>query len=117
MIRELTMDEVHFDIRCEPEDVPIEGNCSAIDPKTDRKQERWIQRQLDRGNEWAWCMVIVTARWRHYVATDVLGCCSYKSREDFLKDAYCSDMKQRAVENLNELLQDSYTNLKELEAA
>jgi hypothetical protein len=37
MVRPLRADEVRFDAACLPEHDPIEGNCSSIDPETDRE--------------------------------------------------------------------------------
>lgn len=78
---------IKFAITAEPEDVEIEGNASAIDPKTDREQEEWIRKQLDSGNEWAWCTAVCTASieldGQTFEAREYLGCCSYESAEDF----------------------------------
>lgn len=93
----LRRDRVTFETICHSEDAPIEGNCSAIDPKTDRATERWIRKQLDRGNEWAWCMVEVRASVGSLSASDYLGCCSYRSREDFESpDGYYPQMCEEA---------------------
>ena len=62
MVRQLTESEVEFVVDCIPEDLPITGNASAIDEVTDALVEAHIRDQLARGNEWAWCVVRVTAR-------------------------------------------------------
>ena len=85
----------------EPEDVPIEGNASAIDEDTDRETVTWIRDQLDRGNEWAWCTVIVRARYAGLEGGDSLGCCSYESEEAFkVPGGYYDDMVRIALHEL-----------------
>lgn len=102
-----TINQVEFTLSCEPEHIPIEGNCSAIDEETDKANEQMIREQLENGNEWAWCSVKVTARYKGVEGVDYLGGCSYKSKEDFMKDGYYLDMKKVAfadlIESLNSL--------------
>lgn len=77
----------------------------------DKETEDWIAEQLDRGNEWAWCCVKVTATFTDsegntYVGADYLGGCSYKSRADFCTDdGYFPDMKTAALDDLKAKLQ------------
>jgi hypothetical protein len=111
-VRPLTEADVTFSIECEPEDVPIEGNCSAIDEKTDRRVANWIRKQLDRGNEWAWCHVIVRARWNGIEGSDALGCCSFRSQEEFTQpDGYYPQMKKEALADLNRNVEALETKL------
>lgn len=84
--------QVDFTIEAMPEDIPFEGNCSAIDDETDKANEDMIREQLDNGNEWASCTVKVTASYKGLQAEDYLGGCSYKSEADFKKDGYYQDM-------------------------
>jgi len=46
-----------------------------------------------RGN---WCYVIVTARWGCLEGSAYLGCCLYKSEEDFKGGGYYEDLKKEA---------------------
>ena len=103
--RELTAADVEFTLECEPEHIPYVGNCSALDHNTDREQEEWIAGQLDGGNEWAWCIAKVTAKWRDFDGVDYLGGCSYLSEEDFRKGGYFDDMKDEALTDLNRNVQ------------
>lgn len=95
-----SINDVEFTLTCEPEDMDFVGNCSAVDPKTDKKNEDWIRQQLEDGNEWAWCCVKMTAKYKSFEGVDYLGGCSYKSEEDFKKDGYYKDMKQQAYSDL-----------------
>lgn len=101
MTRKLTAKDVRFVLRYEPEHIPVEGNALASgDDRLDRKAERWIYRQLDAGNEWAWCTVVVEAHWEGLTGTDCLGGCSYRSEKDFRKGGYYEDMKAVALADL-----------------
>lgn len=98
---------IKFQITAEPEDVEIEGNASAIDPKTDREQEEWIRKQLESGNEWAWCTAVCTATieldGQTFTGREVLGCCSYESAEDFER-CEGESMRKGAAEDLKATL-------------
>jgi hypothetical protein len=101
-MRALRKSQVTFEITCEPEHIPYEGNCSAIDETTDRETEDWIARQLESGNEWAWCCVKVVARWKSFEGVDYLGGCSYLSEANFIEcNDYFSSMKDEALADLN----------------
>jgi len=116
-MRELKEDEVTFTLECLPEDMPFEGNCSAIDEETDRAQEKWIRDQLRADNEWAWCCMKVTAKWEGYEGVDYLGCCSYESAADFKQPGgYYDDMKSQALEALNLELSEVVRKGKMIEA-
>jgi hypothetical protein len=99
----LNLDLFEFEIECLPEDLPVRGNASFIDEETDRAIEDRIIADLERGNEWAWCTVKVTARligceWLEGESS--LGCCSYASEEDFIKNSGClDDLKREAVKD------------------
>ena len=93
--------DVRFDVFCLTEDSQIEGNASAIDPETDKQIANNIRQQLESGNDWAWCTVKVEARWKGEIGVDYLGCCSYKSYQDFIDNSgYYEDMKQIAYNDL-----------------
>ena len=107
---------VSLTLEAEPEDVPIKGNCLVSgDANEDRKCEQWIQRQLRTGNQWAWCCAVVTATdlrtGAH--ANAVLGCCSYKSREDFIDSKFIVDGKPGAS-YFDEMCLEAVTALCEL---
>lgn len=101
-----TIEQVEFEIIPSYEDVPVNGNASAIDEETDKEIEDYINDELESGNVWAWCTIEVKASYKGISASDYLGCCSYKDEEDFKKGGYYEDMKQIAFDNLIEELQD-----------
>lgn len=103
MISDITAkikDQVTYSIIVHSEEIPIRGNASAIDEKTDLEVEQSIIEQLESGNEWAWCSVEVVAEFNELKASDYLGACSYKSEDDFKSGGYYEDMKERAFEQL-----------------
>jgi len=97
-------DDFEFMLTCECEPEPIEGNCSAWDPETDAETARWILKELEAGNEWAWCCVTVTTSLeidgKTYKGFASLGCCSYESEADFRNTDYYSDLCLEAFRDL-----------------
>lgn len=117
----LNLDRFEFEIECLPEDLPVRGNASFIDEETDRENEDRIIADLERGNAWAWCTVKVTARLRGnewLEGESYLGCCSYASEEDFIKNSGClDDLKKEAVKDSRcevALINARYLRLREL---
>lgn len=87
-----------IEVECLPDDVPVRGNASAIDEETDRETEADIARQLDSGNEWAWCCVHVTLTLGTGLSADsYLGACSYSSERAFVRGGYYRDMVREAA--------------------
>jgi hypothetical protein len=102
----MTKTQIKFTFEALPEETPIRGNASCIDPETDRETEEMIESQLEEGNEWAWCTVKCTARLGDFVGVAYLGCCSFKSLSDFI-DFYGKSVQDEAVEDLKEKLETS----------
>ena len=101
-LRKLTMDEVTVKLRTEPEEVPVRGNALASgDDALDRKVEDDIIADLEGGNEWAWCCAVVEVSWGTFKDVAHIGCCSYKSEEDFRAGGYYDDMVAEALDGLN----------------
>jgi hypothetical protein len=114
--RKLREDEVSFELHWEQDDTTVRGNAVASgDNAEDRACEDEIIRRLDRGDVWAWALVKVTARWGNFVGIDYLGACSYESEDEFKADAYYTDMKQRALFELNKQIADCWAWVRKLE--
>jgi len=61
----------------------------------------WIRDQLARGNEWAWCIVKVSATYKGITCSDYLGGCAYESRQSFMAGGgYYDDMVHTALTEL-----------------
>lgn len=93
---------ITFEIVITPETIEIEGNASAIDPKTDAEVCKLIQDRLEAGNEWAWCSVEVKGEYLGLTASDYLGACSYLSEDDFKTDGYYKDMQSEVADQIQE---------------
>jgi len=94
--------EIKVHLVCTAEEEDVRGNVSAIDSETDKAAEDQIFKQLESGNQWAWCSVEVYAVYRGLRGdSDYLGCCSYPSEASFREPGgYFDDMKAQAIENL-----------------
>lgn len=85
----------------EPEQIPFEGNASAIGPEEDAETNHWIRDQLERGNDWAWCHVEVTASYDGLTGHAGLGACSYESEKAFrVPGGYYDDLVIEALDDL-----------------
>jgi hypothetical protein len=61
----------------------------------------WIERELEAGNPWAWCSVRVVAMAGRFHGESWLGCCAYRSEDDFCgAGGYYEGMKAEALANL-----------------
>jgi hypothetical protein len=113
-IRKLTEKEVEFEfIRLDEFESP-DGNFAYGDDEEDEKAVQRVFDQLNAGNEYAWFCAEVKAKWNGFEASDCLGCCSYKSKEDFMNCSY-EDMKSQALEFLNLKLFNTVVRLSPLE--
>ena len=102
MTRKFKPEEVVFTLTAEQDDLPIRGNAiDSGDEDFDEKVAREIEENLDRGNEWAWACVKVTASWAGFTGTDYLGGCSYKDEDAFrAPGGYLESMLGQAVDDL-----------------
>jgi hypothetical protein len=93
---------VAYTLDIEPEDIPVRGNAMASgDDAVDRRAERWVNRQLRAGNQWAWCSVTVTASRGEHEGHDHLGACSYRDTQQFIEPGgYYEDLKDEAYREL-----------------
>jgi len=114
MARKFEPLEVEFVFDFRQEDIPIEGNAIASgNEKVDKEYEEQIRRDLEGGNDWAWCTVIMEARWAGFTGRDTLGGCSYKDAQDFRqKDGYFEDMLHACVRDLIRQIKDAGWELK-----
>lgn len=97
----LDLANVTYEIEAVPEIAPIEGNVMVSgDDEADRECEAAVAAQLEGGNQWAWCTVRVSAVLGPFRGTDCLGCCSYKSQDEFTEGGYYEDMQDAALADL-----------------
>lgn len=88
---------VEYTVVCEP----CEFNARIELKECGEETIAWVADQLSRGNQWAWCDIVVTAEWRGVKGKAYLGACSYESKEQFIEsDDYYSGMKEDAAADL-----------------
>lgn len=102
--------KVEFSIKVLPEEQSPDGFFASGDDEQDRKDVAWINDQLDRGNQWAWCIVTVTGKYGPLTARDSLFGCSYRDEADFISGGYYDDMKQQVAGKLESQL-DTLANM------
>ncbi len=100
-LRKLTADEVKFEVSIEPEDHGPEGAFASGDDSLDRADAAAIRERLENGDEGAWCVVVVTARWRGFTGKDSLGGCSLDDSYTAEVAAEEHDMYKLALNALN----------------
>lgn len=108
-MRKLTAAEVTFTVEVEADEcateADIRGSFATDEPDLDRETADEIIRRLRRGDETAWCGVVVKATWafdgRTYEADDSIWGCS-------LDDSYTAEvvaesygMREEALAQLN----------------
>jgi hypothetical protein len=60
--------------------------------------------------------VRVTAKWKHFEGDAYLGQCSYRSKEEFCQPgSYWDDMKEEALEDLNQQVAAVAADIQELQ--
>lgn len=99
---------VEYDVEFSVSDVPIEGNVMASGSALqDRKAEQWVESELNLGNEFAWCDVVVTAKLGEFKGLDSLGAVSAQNKEE--AEAVVNDhgMRENALEDLRMQLLDA----------
>ena len=111
-LRALRMEEVEFEVAIEPEEEGVRGNAQASgDDAADRKLEEEITERLERGDQAAWCTVMVTARWNGFSGWASLGCVSLD--ESYTLDVVVDDhdMKEEALAHLNQQIAESAASI------
>lgn len=108
--KRLKLEDVEWELECLPEDEPIEGNAMASgDESVDREANQWVYDQLEAGNPWAWCCAHVKGVYEGIEEDDYLGCCSYKSEEDFKQPGgYYDDMRREVLGRLQKRIDEEW---------
>lgn len=115
--RKLDKDEVTFEWKLQPEDIPYDDAFDSGDPEFDKKRVADIERRLNQNDMTAWCCVDVTATWNGFSETDFIGGVILT---EHIADPIAEAKKQfyyledEALELLNNLLKKTYDKLKVL---
>jgi hypothetical protein len=106
--RKLTVADVEWALVAEPEDCPVKGNALASgDDAEDKAAEDAILADLESGNQWAWCHVVLTGSFKHLKTLSMLGCCSYSGEDDFKAEGGpYQDMKSEVLQELQVMAED-----------
>jgi hypothetical protein len=95
-------------VKVSEEDTHPEGHF-AMGEEEDKAMVADIIRQVSNGNVWAWAYVDVELTLdvdgQRFMGSDGLGCCSYKSFEDFKDNGDLLGMVEEAKANLNTYLE------------
>lgn len=119
-MRNLTSDEVTFTVETKPEITSFEGFMDSGDPEMDKEYEAEIARELENGNEAAWCIITVTAKWEgfsaavHLAGNTIFG--DSIAVENTLNEIVKENcLKEEALDSLNEQLKSVKAKLSTLE--
>ena len=97
----IDLDKIQYSIETTISEIPIKGNAMASgDPETDIEAETWIQDQLRKGNDLAWCDVIVKAKIGPFEGCDSLGCVSVKDANELEEMIKEHGMRENAFDHL-----------------
>lgn len=97
--------EVTYELTYTQDDSPVRGNAMVSgDADQDREVENQIIADLNRGNEYAWAQVKVSARCGRFYGAAYLGACSYNSEKDLIADLLTEDSHGLKAEALADLL-------------
>jgi len=101
--------KVTYSVYVSQDDTPVRGNAmdSGVDD-LDRQVEDEIIERLNGGDDWAWALVHVVAKYDgidDVQGDDYLGCCTYKDGDDFRENSgYFEDMMKVACDELRKKL-------------
>lgn len=119
-LRELTVDEVTFEVTYEPEFAEVEGSQESGDPEyaeLERQEERDIIARLERDDMAAWFVVVVEARWMKHKAYASCGQLSFESFAEFERleqNDLLEELRHEALTRLNGELSKEFTLLSAL---
>lgn len=97
--------ECTYTVSAEVEEEDPYGNVIACgDENDDRAEAERVKAEVRAGDVWEWASVTVSCTHTEHdgVGKDLLGCCSYDSKAEFVQDGYYADMKASAYRDLLE---------------
>lgn len=113
-LRKLSLKEVKITVKAEKEDSSV-ITCGARLGVCGDSFVKAVREQQKISRTWGWCCAAVTASFNGKSATTYLGECSYKSKEDFIKNSgYYDQMVKEAMEELQKILEHEYDTIKSL---
>jgi hypothetical protein len=98
------------------DDIPVRGNAIVSgDDDFDAKVEDEILARLERGDQWAWCTVLVEVQHGRFIGRSYLGACCYDDEADFKRGGYYEQMVEEAREALASDMLDVWMMLNSVE--
>lgn len=119
-MRELTAEEVEFEEDVEDDFVLPEGIFATDDPEQDRRDEEAIRSRLARGDNSAWCILVVHAKWEGFVGSASVGGftfpegCSGTANARYAKEHF-EGLRAEALADLNAQLKTVAEKLAKLD--
>lgn len=106
--RKLLESEVTFEVTTEPEDIDPE-DCFD-DPRVVAS----VREKLESGDDAAWCIVLVEAKWKGYRGHVNLGACTLD--DDYTEETVATEygMRANALDALNKAIAATYAELEPL---
>lgn len=110
-LRKLTLEEVEFTVSIEPEESGPDGHFCSDEPELDKEMVDEIEGRLRRGDQLAWCTLVVVAKWNDFTVTNTLGACSFADQKDMDSEVESHGMKDEALGQLQTQLQNVFNML------
>ncbi len=96
-----------YEVEVTQSDIPVEGNAMASgDSEFDSKVEEDIKKELDNGNTYAWCDILVKAKLNGLEGSDSLGAVSVKNEEELENLIAEHDMRNNALAELEQQVKE-----------
>jgi hypothetical protein len=99
--KQLTAEDVTFDVTITRDEIPVRGNASAIDDTTDNEIASEIEARLNSGDDTAWCVVTVTVTAGEFEGRDSMGAVCIPVGVDSDDYAQAEGMFETALADLN----------------
>ena len=96
------------------EDASVQESFRSGDPALDKQAQDDILERM-QVSEWAWCCVKVGARYEDWRGYAYLGCCSYDSEEDFIKNSgHYEELVDEALDELVDNILETRKKMKKI---
>ena len=102
-------DDVEITLEVFPSNIPVRG--ASGDPDHDKAVEDRIIADLEKGREWVWCDLLVTAEWKGIKGIASLSAAQFSSPEDYERSFIITDLEDEALAHLTEQVEEIVNNL------
>jgi len=109
-LRNLKPEEVKFSFWMEPMDLSPREIWQGTQDQI-YYIEKYIEKQLESGNRYAWFCASCTASWEGFSATESLGCLCFINEQAWLESNYRANLQDQALKALNQMLQEDFQKI------